>query len=249
MLKPNIPGSESSVAALLLHALFLFTAHADPAGDAWLQRIDETARVTDAHLILDVSVTDKRGQKHPRTIEIWQKGDDRRLVRMIAPARLAGIGLLVTPGEKTHLFLPQYPPARRVVGSKRADAFMGTDFAIEDLSRLTYSDTYSASIEGADEGLTHLKLTHKTDDRAAHTHLWVDDEAVIRRVEHMDSEGVANRTLEMSDIREVGTARLAHQIRVTDIKRKRVTKAYIKQIDVGSGIDDAIFSVTQLERQ
>ena len=155
----------------------------------------------------------------------------------------------MTPGEKTHLFLPQYPPARRVVGSKRADAFMGTDFAIEDLSRLTYSDTYSASIEGDAQGLTHLKLTNKTDDRAAHTHLWVDDEAVIRRVEHMDSEGVANRTLEMSDIREVGTARLAHQIRVTDIKRKRVTKAYIKQIDVGSGIDDAIFSVTQLERQ
>jgi len=233
----------------LLQALFLLTARADSAGDAWLQRIDQTARVADAHLVLNVNVTDARGRTHPRTIEIWQKGDDRRLVRMIAPARLAGIGLLVSPGEKTHLFLPQYPPARRVVGSKRADAFMGTDFAIEDLSRLTYSDTYTASVEGEVQGLTHLKLIHKSDDRTTPTHLWVDEEAVIRKVEHMDSSGKAKRTLEMSDIRDVGEAKLAHQIRVTDVKRKRITDAQIEQIHVGSGIDDAIFSVTQLERQ
>ena len=118
-----------------------------------------------------MNVTDARGRTHPRTIEIWQKGDDRRLVRMIAPARLSGIGLLVSPGETTHLFLPQYPPARRVVGSKRADAFMGTDFAVEDLSRLTYGDTYSASVVDSSGGLTHLKLQHKTDKDTPPTHL------------------------------------------------------------------------------
>ena len=123
---------------MLTSVLFLISvAAADEAGDTWLTRIDKTARVDDAHLVLDVEVTDAKGRTNPRTIEIWQKGDERRLVRMVAPARLAGIGLLVSPGEKTHLYLPQYPPARLVVGSKRADAFMGTDFAIEDLSRLT----------------------------------------------------------------------------------------------------------------
>jgi len=233
----------------LLCSMFLPIAHADNQGHSWLERIDDTARVEDAHLLLEVQVTDARGRTHPRTIEIWQKGDDRRLVRMIAPARLAGIGLLVTPGETTHLFLPQYPPARRVVGSKRADAFMGTDFAIEDLSRLTYTDTYSASIEGTEDTLTHLKLRHNTDKSTPPTHLWVDADAVIRRVEHMDKSGTPKRTLEMSDIRQVGQAKIPHQIQVTDTKRNRITKAQIIQINVGSGIDDAIFSVTQLERQ
>jgi len=233
----------------ILFSVFLHLAHADDTGNSWLKRIDTTARVEDAHLLLEVNVTDARGRTHPRTIEIWQKGDERRLVRMIAPARLAGIGLLVGPGETTHLFLPQYPPARRVVGSKRADAFMGTDFAIEDLSRLTYSGTYSASIEGTQDTLTHLKLVHKADKSVPPTHLWVDNDAVIRRVEHMDKSGTPKRTLEMSDVRKVGQAKIPHQIRVTDTKRNRITKAQIIQIDVGSGIDDAIFSVTQLERQ
>ena len=42
---------------------------------------------------------------------------------------------------------------------------------------------------------------------------------------------------------------LPHHIRVTDSKRGRVTEAHIQQIRVGSGIEDAMFSVTQLERR
>ena len=52
-------------------------------------------------------------------------------------------------GEQTiscHV-LPQYPPSRRVVGSSRADSFMGTDFAIDDLARLSYAQTYHAEIK------------------------------------------------------------------------------------------------------
>jgi outer membrane lipoprotein-sorting protein len=235
---------------MLTSVLFLISvAAADEAGDTWLARIDKTARVDDAHLVLDVEVTDAKGRTNPRTIEIWQKGDERRLVRMVAPARLAGIGLLVSPGEKTHLYLPQYPPARLVVGSKRADAFMGTDFAIEDLSRLTYADTYNATVSGSEDGLTKLVLTHKTDKKATPTHLWVDDEAIVRRVAHLDAKGKTKRALEMADVREVENAKLPHHIRVTDTKRGRVTEARIQQISVGSGIDDAMFSVTQLERR
>lgn len=224
-------------------------AAADATGDVWLARIDATARVEDAHLVLDVTVTDARGRRNPRTIEIWQKGDERRLVRMMAPARLAGIGLLVNPGEKTHMYLPQYPPARLVVGSKRADAFMGTDFAIEDLSRLTYADTYTATVSGAEDGLTKLVLSQKADPKATPTHLFVDDDAVVHRVVHLDAKGQIKRTLEMTDVRPVDSAKIPHHIRVTDSKRGRVTEARIQQITVGSGIDDAMFSVTQLERR
>ena len=156
-------------------------AHADPAGDAWLVKIDRTARVIDAHLVMDLTVTDARGRQKPRTIEIWQKGDDRRLVQMIAPPRLAGIGLLASPGDSLHVYLPEYPPARRVVGSKRADAFMGTDFAIEDLSRMTFSDDYTASVAEQTGKETHLVLTSKKDESEPALHLWVDSSAVVRK--------------------------------------------------------------------
>ena len=66
---------------------------------------------------------------------------------------------------------------------------------------------------------------------------------------HLDAKGKTKRALEMADVREVENAKLPHHIRVTDTKRGRVTEARIQQISVGSGIDDAMFSVTQLERR
>jgi hypothetical protein len=223
-------------------------AYADADGDAWLQRIDATARMEDAHVELDVKVTDARGRTSQRSIEIWQKGDEKRLVRMTAPSRLAGIGLLASPGEKLHMFLPNYPPARRIVGSRRSDAFVGTDFAIEDLSRMRYAGTYSAQVIKSEGDLTQLKLTNNRDAKEPATHLWVDADAVVRTVEHLNPGGNVARRLQLSDIRPVGRARLAHLIEVTDLKRNRVTSATIVRIDTEHEIDDAIFSVTNLER-
>ena len=223
-------------------------AHAS-SGSAWLARIDQTARLAQAHLVLDVTVTDARGRERARTIEVWQQGDERRLVRLTAPARIAGIGLLVSPGGQTHLFLPSYPPARRVTGPKRSDAFMGTDFAIEDLSRMTYSGTYTATVNGEVDGLTHLILSNVADSGAASPHLWVDAEAVVRRIQHFDDQGQPSRTLLLSDVRDVGDAQIPHEIQVTDLKRNRITRAKLEQIDVSSDIDTSTFSVTQLERR
>ena len=77
-------------------------ALADEAGDAWLAKVDSANNAgDDAHIVLDLKVTDAKGQAANRTIEIWQKGDDKRLVRFTAPARLEGVG----PREPSPLLL------------------------------------------------------------------------------------------------------------------------------------------------
>ena len=60
-----------------------------------------------------------------------QTGDHSRLVRL-SSARLKGVGLLVTEEDNLHLFLPQYPPARRVLTV--IVLTFGTDFAVDDLA-------------------------------------------------------------------------------------------------------------------
>lgn len=221
-------------------------AHADEAGDAWLARIDETSRVSDAHLVLDITVEDSRNGPQKRTLEIWQRGDDQRLVRLTAPQRLAGVGLLVTHGDVLHLFLPAYPPARRVTGSGRGDAFLGTDFALEDLSRLRYASAYSAVVGGTEGDLTRLDLT--PNDGKGAVRLWVGADAVVRRIEHDDRKGRTVRRLELGDIRPVGGVPLAHQLSVTDLVRERKTSAVIRAATVGEGVDEERFTVTWLER-
>lgn len=225
-------------------------AQADTAGEAWLKRIDDAAQVDNAHLVLDVTVTDKQGHTVPRTLEIWQKGTEHRLVRLKAPARLSGVGLLVRPGDSLHLFLPAYPPARRIVGSKRSDAFMGTDFAMEDLSQMTWADRFEAVVVEETDTLTHLKLVPTTDTGDSAVHLWVGpgNEATVRRVEHINKKGVLSRRLTMDEIRPVGGVPMAHRIEVADLIRSRTTVATIRTVEVDAGVGDHIFTVTGLEQ-
>ena len=222
--------------------------HADPAGQLWLQQVDDRARVDQATVELSITVTDANGVTSERTIEIWQRGDDQRLVRMVAPPRLAGVSLLARPGNQLHLFLPHYPPARRVLDSKRSDSFMGTDFAIEDLSRMTYTGTYDASVVSVEDGLTRLRLTHTSDPNANPPELWIDDDAVIHRIDHFGKRGNVVRRLQLDDVRPVGSAAIAHRIRVTDLTNNRVTVATINRIDTDTPIDDSVFTVMNLER-
>ena len=236
--------------ALALVTLGGPVAHATPTGDDWLKRVDTTSTVDSAHVLLDITVTDKKGNKSPRTLEIWQKGTEHRLIRMKAPARLAGVGLLVRPGDSLHLFLPAYPPARRVVGSKRSDAFMGTDFAMEDLSRMTWHERYDAEVIGTENDMTHLKLIPREDTGDAAVHLWIGpgDEAVVRSVEHIDSKGRLSRRLEMNDIRQVNGVPMAHHISVQDLLRGRSTEARIQTVQINQGVSAELFTVTALEQ-
>ncbi|MFT5685162.1 MAG: outer membrane lipoprotein-sorting protein [Myxococcota bacterium] len=232
----------------ILGLIFASMAHATPqTGPAWLAHIDAVARVDDAHMVLELTVTDARGEQAGRTIEIWQKGDDKRLVRMVEPTRLKGVGLLVTHGDALHLFLPQYPPARRVVGSKRADAFMGTDFAVDDLARIGFADDYDAEIIGTEAELTRLSLTPRTDTGDASVDIWVGDDGVIRRLEHINKRGEVTRRLTMDDVRLEGETPLAHRMEVVDVKRTRSTVAVLQSAALDQGLSDELFTVSALE--
>ncbi|MFT4979579.1 MAG: outer membrane lipoprotein-sorting protein [Myxococcota bacterium] len=216
-------------------------------GAGWLSYIDQVAQVDDAHMVLELTVTDARGEEAQRTIEIWQRGSEQRLVRMAAPSRLKGVGLLVTHGDTLHLFLPQFPPARRVVGSNRADAFMGTDFAVDDLARIRFADDYSAEVIATEEGLTHLHLTPRTDTGSAAVDAWVGEDGVVRRLDHKNKRGEITRRITMEDVRPEGTVLLAHRLEVRDLKRDRQTVAILSDAQVNAGLSESLFTVTSLE--
>ena len=63
--------------AALMTLWISLPAHADEAGTQWLRRIDEAAKVSDAHIRLALDVTDARGVTTQREIEIWQKDWER----------------------------------------------------------------------------------------------------------------------------------------------------------------------------
>jgi outer membrane lipoprotein-sorting protein len=226
-------------------------AHASD-GDALLARMDAAAnRGQDAHLVLDVAVVDKAGTKSDRTLEIWQKGGDKRLVRFTQPARLAGTSLLVPDGDTVYMYLPAYGKVRRVLGEQRGDAFAGTDFSLEDLSRLSFADEYTATVEADEGAVTRLRLAPK--DAKAHRdaalRVWMREaDDLPEKVEYLGADGAVRRRLTMSDFRPDDGRVLAHTLVVEDLAAGKRTEARVRAVDLDSGLADGLFALTELSR-
>ncbi|MCO4744315.1 MAG: outer membrane lipoprotein-sorting protein [Proteobacteria bacterium] len=226
-------------------ALLTALAFADDASDL-LSRIDEAAkRGDDLHLALSIETTDRRGQTVQRAMDIWQKGDEKRLIRFAEPERLSGISLLVPDGETVYLYLPAYGKARRIVGKARGDAFIGTDFAMEDLARLSWSTEYVATKTGENA------LTLTPADGAKPASPRVDlvvraEDALPTTVEHFDASGAVVRRIQFSDYRDVDGRFVAHSVVVTDVTHTRSTHATVTEVAFDQGLEDDRFRLDAL---
>ncbi len=237
-----------TISALLLLAPSTVAA----TGAEWLARVDAAASpAQDTHVVMQVSMKDAKGREVSRTMEIWQKGADQRLVRLTDPPRLAGVGLLVGADDVVHLYLPSYDRTRRVIGDQRGDAFMGTDISMEDLARTSFAEEYTAELVSEGEAEVELMLTPI--DPKAHSH--ARSRLVLRasdqlwtRLEHLDAAGEVLRRVSLSDFREVDGYAFAHTMRVEDLERQRDTTASAREVAFDGGLDDELFTVTNLSR-
>ena len=217
-------------------------------GAEWLQKIDQQNEIDSAHTTLALEVTDSKGRTATRKMEIWQLGDHSRLVIMQEPARLKGISLLIQGPDNLHLFLPEYPPARRVLNSNRSDAFLGTDFAIDDLARMQYTSQYSAEYKGEEEKGHHLLLSPLEDKKQQQAELWCDDLGHILEIVHYNKKGAAARQLQFSEYKEINGIQLAHLVIVTDLSHSQSTKATLEIAEVNIEISSEIFTISNLEK-
>ena len=221
-------------------------------GPEWLAQADAAASpAQDTHAVMQVAMADSKGREVSRTLEIWQKGADLRLVRLTDPPRLAGVGLLVGADDVVHLYLPSYDRTRRVIGEQRGDAFMGTDISMEDLARTSFAEEYTAALVSEDAEQVELMLTPL--DPKAHSH--ARSRLVLRAsdqlwttLEHLDAAGTVLRRVLLSDFREVDGYSFAHTMKVEDLERERTTVATTTAVAFDRGLDDELFTVTSLSR-
>ena len=218
------------------------------AGADWLQKIDQANAIHSAHTTLELKTRDSRGSSSIRKMEIWQLEDHSRLIRMQSPARIKGISLLIQNEENLHLFLPHYPPARRVLNSDRSDAFLGTDFTIDDLARIQYSTQYTATYNGKDEKGHHLLLSPLDSKKRQQAELWCDEAGHVLEILHYHKDGEVIRQLQFSEYQNVNGVDLAHSVIVTNMVAKQSTTAKLKTAEVNITLSDEIFTISSLEK-
>lgn len=224
-----------------------------PDPQALLERADRAlGRASDAQFTIEVTVVHPDGAAVGRTIRVWQRGRDQRMVKFLEPARLRGTGILLPDGERVFVWLPAYGRVREVTGREGGDAFLGTGFSVDELALVRLAPAHTATLEGESPDDWTLRLAPRRPEDHDHAALRLtlrkaDD--VPTRIEYLDGKGAVYRVLEMTDFRTVDGHLVAHRITLREPADGRSTVAQVKEAALDRGLEASFFSERQLMRR
>lgn len=219
-----------------------------------LARVDRVAtQAADFTARVELVTVDAKGTETPRSLTVWQKGNERRMLKITKPARLKGVGMLATSPDELYMYLPAFGRARRVAGQKRGQPFLGSNFTQDDMVRTAYEPRFTPTLTGEDDETWTLRLDPKKPKNEPHHHLVVTvrkSDAIIAAIDYHDGDGSKpSRRLEATEIRDVGKTRIAHRITVVNHADQSRSTLVLDDVKVDTGLDDSLFSKRHLTRK
>jgi outer membrane lipoprotein-sorting protein len=239
--------------ALAMMALLIMSTSAGMAQDAAaiLEQLDKVLfapadQVSQVQMIL----TDRSGHERVREADIWQKGDDMRLVRFTSPAAEAGIAFLSLPDDVMYVYMPAFGRERRIASHVKNQSFAGTDFTYEDMEAMAYSDKYKPTLLETTDQHYIMELIPLPDIRSDYSKLI----GVIDKQNHypvsstyFDRGGKKIKTAEYHYVKK-GKYWYPEEIHMTDLQRNHSTRMRFLQVEFDTGISDNTFTVRNLTR-
>ena len=238
--------------------LFLggLAAHGQDSPRAIIDRVDRVLRGASSRGVATMAVVTKHWERS-LTMEVWSLGSDYSLVRVVAPAKEAGMSTLKAAKDIWN-YLPKVDRTIKIPASMMMGAWMGSHFTNDDLvkeSRLVEDYEIVTSFEGSREGVKvwEFKLTPKEEAAV----VWGGIEYQVRQRDFMplwaryyDEDRELVRTLSFSDFRRMGSRLIptVMDMQPHDKPGERTTVRYT-ELQFNINIDKSFFSLRTLRRR
>lgn len=230
-------------------------AAAPESADALLARVDrQNNAFKDAFFHFKMRIIESSGVREVE-FETKQKGNQKRLVRFLAPADVKGMGFLSESAEVMYALLPAFGNRVRRVGTHQmSQSFMGSDLSTSDMSVIDIAPLYAPKLAGTEGNLTVLDLTLRPGKESEYPKLkmWVDPtRATIAKIEYLDATGKKLRTAERLNFTEDAPGHFSPGKMVyTDHRRgNHQTELILIKATVNNGYTDDQFTQRALTRE
>jgi hypothetical protein len=181
----------------------------------------------------------------------------KSMVRFTAPADLAGAGFLQVQqrggDDDRMLFLPELKRARRIVGTLRNTAFMGTDFSFADLDQRDLREG-RAVLKGTEtvNGKPCFRLEivpQRADSDYSRIELWVRQETFLPvRWLLYDRSQTLFKKLEAREVRRVKGQWFISKSVMRNEREGHTTELVLDAVNPKTELKDEDFSVQTLEK-
>jgi hypothetical protein len=221
-------------------------------GDSILAQVDEKANAPTDTWFSFAAVTQEPG-KAPRNMsfEVQNKGE-RRLVQFSAPSDMKGTRVLVLSRSQMWVYLPAYKKVRRVASHVKKQGFMGTTYSDEDMSTTQFAAAYTADVVERTDAEIQLSLQPKPDAKSGYGKVEMTvrlDLMLPSELRYYNDDGQHVKTETRGEYNCDQALCTPGLMKMTDHTRSDAwTTLQATERKVNQGIEDAAFSVRNLER-
>ena len=220
-----------------------------------LDKVDDLFRSRSSHGFGTMTVATAHW-KRSLSLEMWSKGKDKSLVRILAPKKEKGTTTL-RAGNDIWNYLPKVNRVIKLPSSMMAASWMGSHFTNDDLvkeSRMADDYTFEITFVGEDEGEEVVEVTCHPKPEAAV--VW--GKVVVRArgkdylplsIKYFDEDLQLARTMTFSKVSELGGRMLPAVVTmVPEEKPDESTIVRYEKMEFDIGLDDDFFSLRTLQK-
>lgn len=230
-------------------------AEVDLSGQSILDRVDDLFRSRSSHGTMSMTIKTAHWTR-TLTIEVWSKGKENSLIRILAPKKEKGTTTLRS-GNNIWNYLPKVNRVIKLPSSMMASSWMGSHFTNDDLvkeSRMADDYTFEITFKGIKDNREIIEVTCYPKPEAAV--VWgkilvkvSKEDLMPMEILYCDEDMNLARTMIFSDIGELGGRRLPKIMLIipTD-KPDEYTKVEYHEMLFDIDLQDDLFSIRSLQR-
>lgn len=227
---------------------------ADPTVEELLDATDDVARGDSSHGKMTMHVKTKN---YERTLEmeVWTRGTEDSLVRILSPAKEAGTCSLKV-GDNMWNYLPKIDRTMKIAGAALSGNWMGSHITNDDMvkqSRMREDYTYTLTGKPAADGtgVYVVELTPKPDAPVVWgtVRVSVRPDKMPERIEYFDEKGELIRTMSFLDVQQMGGRTLPATMRVEPADESgEFTEIRYAEMTFGVELSDRLFTLQALKK-
>lgn len=227
----------------------------EPDGREILERVERLLWGSTVQGEYEMSITTPRWQR-TLALRVWMERPRRSFVRILSPAKEAGIGSLRIGGEMWN-YLPSVERVIKIPPSMMLQPWMGSDFTNDDLVKeSSILDDYTHKVVGTTAVEGHeawqVDATPKPDAAV----VWGRVLYTVRkrdfmplRQEYFSERGELVRVMSFADVRSLGGRTLPTRWEMRPVaKPGNVTTIVLKDAIFDRPVDEAIFTQRNLQK-
>lgn len=221
-----------------------------------LDRVDDLFRGRSSHGRITMKVVTPRYARD-LTLEVWSKGKERSLVRILSPRKEKGTCTLRS-GENVWNYMPKVKRVLKVPSSMMGGSWMGSHFTNDDLvrgSRLAQHYSSEISFEGERDGrkIIELACLPRKDAPVVWGKVVVivqEEDLLPLRIEYYDEDLDLSRSLTFHEKKDFNGQNIPSRIRmVPSDGSDAFTDILYNDLRFDPVLEDDFFSLGNLQRQ